>query len=130
VTGNSFGAEVSQVTELVTSLTVGEVENVPIARNCPLWVKAPKTIPLGMIVSERMLPPLPPLGPPADPVTVTPAVEVTGPLNAVAVAVIVVVPALTAVTKPVEFTVATAGAVEVQVNPVVTFCVLGWFPLP
>jgi hypothetical protein len=130
VTGKTFGAEVNQVTELVRSLTVGAVENVPIARNCPLSCKLPKTIPLGMMVSERMPPPLPPVVPPADPVTVTPAVEVTGPLNAVALAVIVVVPALTAVTIPAEFTVATAGVLEVQVNPVVTFCVLRWFPLP
>jgi hypothetical protein len=31
--GNVFGAEESQVTELVRSLTLGVVENVPIARN-------------------------------------------------------------------------------------------------
>jgi hypothetical protein len=81
VTGNLFGAEVNHVTEteLVTSLTVGVVENVPIARNCPLSPKLPKTIPLGMMVSERMLPPLPPVVPPVDPVTVKSAVELTGP---------------------------------------------------
>jgi hypothetical protein len=59
------------LTELVRSLTVGAAENVPIARNCPLWVKLPKTIPLGMMVSERMLPPLPPEEPPPEPVPVT-----------------------------------------------------------
>jgi hypothetical protein len=128
--GKTFGAEVNQVTELVRSLTVGAVENVPIARNCPLWVKLPKTIPLGMMVSERMPAPLPPFVPPVDPVTVTPAVEVTVPFNAIAVAVIVVVPPFTAVTIPVEFTVATPGEVDVQVTPVVTVCVLRWFPLP
>jgi hypothetical protein len=130
VTGNTFGAEVSQVTELVTSLTVGEVENVPIARNCPLWVKPPKTIPLGMMVSERMLPPLPPVVPPADPVTVMTALEEVGPLNAVALAVIVVVPALTAVAIPEALTVATAGVVELQVTRLVMFCVEGCFALP
>jgi hypothetical protein len=62
---------------LVTSLTVGAVEKVPIARNCPLWVKLPKTIPLGMMVSERMLPPLPPEEPPPEAVTVTVELELT-----------------------------------------------------
>jgi hypothetical protein len=80
VTGYLFGWEVSHLTELVRSLTVGAVEYVPIARNCPLWVKLPKTIPLGMIVSERMLPPLPPFAPPPDAVTVIPALELTAPL--------------------------------------------------
>jgi hypothetical protein len=129
VTGNSFGAEVSQVTELVRSLTVGAVENVPIARNCPLWVKLPKTIPLGMMVSERILPPLlPPV--PLEPVTVKEELEEVGPLNAVALAVMVVVPALTAVTTPEGSTVATAGVVELQVTKLVMFCVEGCFPLP
>jgi hypothetical protein len=77
VTGKTFGAEVNQVTELVRSLTVGAVENVPIARNCPLSPRVPKTIPLGMMVSERMLPPLPPPEPPLDPVTVKVALDVT-----------------------------------------------------
>jgi hypothetical protein len=119
------------LTELVTSLTVGELENVPIAKNCPLSVKLPKTIPLGMIVSERMLPPLPPDTPPGEPpVTVTVPVEVVGPLKDVAVAVMVVVPEVTAVTTPVEFTVATAGELEVQVTPVVMVWVERWSPLP
>jgi hypothetical protein len=129
VTGNTFGAEVSHLTELVRSLTVGEVENVPIARNCPLWVKLPKTIPLGMMVSERILPPLlPPV--PLEPETVRVALEEVGPLNAVALAVIVVVPALTAVTTPEALTVATAGVVEVQVTKLVMFCTVGCFALP
>jgi hypothetical protein len=117
------------VTELVRSLTVGAVENVPIARNCPLWVKLPKTIPLGMMVSERILPPLlPPV--PLEPVTVKVELEEVGPLNAVALAVMVVVPALTAVTTPEASTVATAGVLEVQVTKLVMFCVEGCFPLP
>jgi hypothetical protein len=130
VTGKTFGAEVSQVTELVTSLTVGAVENVPIARNCPLSFKAPKTIPLGMMVSERMLPPLPPAVPPAVLATVMIALEVVWPLNASAPAVTVVVPAPTAVTSPALSTVATAGVFELQVAVLVIFCVEGCFALP
>jgi hypothetical protein len=130
LTGKTFGSEVNQVTELVTSLTVGAVENVPIARNCPLSCKAPKTIPLGIMVSERMLPPLPPAVPPLDPVTVRPAVEVTGPANPVALAVMIVEPALTAVAIPAELTVATAGVLDAQVTRLVIFCVERWLALP
>jgi hypothetical protein len=130
VTGKTFGADVIQVTELVRSLTVGAVENVPIARNCPVSCKLPTTIPLGMMVSERMLPPLPPEVPPVEPVTVRATSELTGPLNAVAVAVIVVVPALTAVASPEALTVATEGELEVQVTPLVKFCVEARFALP
>jgi hypothetical protein len=76
VIGNTFGAEVSHLTELVTSLTVGAAEKVPIARNCPLEVKLPKTIPLGMMVSDTILPgPLAPV--PPEPVTVRVALELT-----------------------------------------------------
>jgi hypothetical protein len=73
-----------------------------------------------MMVSERMLPPLPPEDPPLDPVTVIVALELTGPLYAVALAATVVVPALTPVTRPDALTVATAGTVELQVTPLVT----------
>jgi hypothetical protein len=48
------------------------------------------------------------------------AVEVAWPLKAVAVAVMVVVPAPTAVARPVELTVAMAGAEEIQVTPLAT----------
>jgi hypothetical protein len=123
VTGKTFGSEVNQVTELVTSLTVGAVENVPIARNCPLSCKLPKTIPLGMMVSERMLPPLPPAVPPVDPVTVRSVVEETGPANPAVLAVMIVEPAPTAVTTPEVLTVATEGVLEVQVTVPVIFCV-------
>jgi hypothetical protein len=125
VTGYLFGSEVSQVTELVRSLTVGAVEKVPIARNCPVSPKVPKTIPLGMMVSERMLPPLPPFVPPVDPVTVKSAVELTGPAKPVALAVMIVDPALTAVATPVALTVATEGTVELQVTVLVMSCVEG-----
>jgi hypothetical protein len=122
VTGKTFGPDVIQVTEFVRSLTVGVVENVPIARYCPLSPKLPNTIELGIMVSERMLPPLPPATPPVDPVTVRSAVELTGPLNAVAPAVIIVVPALTPVATPEALTVATEGVLEVQVTVLVIFC--------
>jgi hypothetical protein len=76
VTGKIFGAEVSHLTELVRSLTVGALENVPIARNWPLEVKLPKTIPLGMMVSDTILPgPLAPV--PPEPVTVRVPLELT-----------------------------------------------------
>jgi hypothetical protein len=78
VTGNLFGSEVNQVAELVTSLTIGGLENVPIARNCPLSRKLLKTIPLGMMVSEMMFPPLPPVvPPPPETATVTTALSLT-----------------------------------------------------
>ena len=58
--------------------------------------------------------------PPLVPVTVRVAEEVAVPLNAAALAAIVVVPALMAVARPVVvFTVATAGAEEVHVTPAV-----------
>jgi hypothetical protein len=123
VTGKTFGSDVIQVTELVRSLTVGVVENVPIARYCPLSPKLPNTIPLGMMVSERMLPPLPPATPPVDPVTVRSAVELTGPLYPVALAVMIVEPAFTAVATPEALTFATEGVLEVQVTALVRFCV-------
>jgi hypothetical protein len=50
-----------------------------------------------MIESEAMLPPA---TPPPEAVTVRSALELVGPLNAVALAVIVVVPAPTAVASP------------------------------
>jgi hypothetical protein len=123
VIGYLFGSEVNQVTELVTSLTVGAVENVPIARNCPVSPKLPNTIPLGMMVSERMLPPLPPETPPPEPVTVRTPLELTGPAYPVALAVIEVVPALTAVASPDALTVATDGRLDIQVAAFVMFCV-------
>jgi hypothetical protein len=51
-------------------------------------------------------------------------------LNAAAPAVIVVVPADTAVTSPEALTVATAGVLEVQVTVLVMFCVEGRLALP
>jgi hypothetical protein len=51
-------------------------------------------------------------------------------LNASVLAVIVVVPAVTAVTSPEALTVATEGVVEVQFTPLVMFCVDRCFELP
>jgi hypothetical protein len=85
---------------------------------------------LGMMVSESMLPPLPPPTPPPVPVTVRSAVELTGPLYPVALAVMTAEPALTAVATPEALTVATEGVLEVQVTALVRFCVEEWFALP
>jgi hypothetical protein len=52
VTGNRFGKEVSHVAVFVMSLTYGGVENVPMARNCPLPPKLPTVIELGITVTE------------------------------------------------------------------------------
>ena len=46
------GAEESQVTEFVRSLTVGEVEYVPIARKFPVSCKLPTVILPGIMMSE------------------------------------------------------------------------------
>ncbi len=84
-----------------------------------------------MIVTEtRLPPPLPPPVPPTVPVTVNCAPDVTGPLKALASAVMVVVPAVAAVTSPVLLTVATAGLLEVQLTPAVTSPVVGCLALP
>ena len=51
-------------------------------------------------------------------------------MNASVLAVIVVVPAVTAVTSPEALTVATEGVVEVQFTPLVMSCVDRCFGLP
>jgi hypothetical protein len=59
LTVKTLGAEEIQVSvgELVRSLTVGGVENVPIARNCPVSCKLSTVIELGRMVSESKIPP-------------------------------------------------------------------------
>jgi hypothetical protein len=52
LTGKTSGKEESQVTELVRSRTVGEVEKVPMARKFPVSCKLPTVIVLGIMVSE------------------------------------------------------------------------------
>jgi hypothetical protein len=127
--GKSLGKEEIQVSvgEFVRSLVNGGLENVPIARNWPVAPKLPTERALGMMVSERRLSGS---SPPFEAVTVRLALELTSPLNAVAPAVIVVVPAATAVTSPVALTVATVGELELQVTVLVMFCVEGRLALP
>lgn len=68
---------------------------------------------------------------PDPPVTVTVTLLVTGPLKPAALAVIVVVPAPTAVTMPVAApTVATPVMAEVQATWVVMFALVAWAALP
>ena len=71
-----------------------------------------------------------PAVPPAEPVTVRVALELVGPLNARPPAVMVVVPGPTAVATPEALTVATEGALDAQVTPLVRVCVVGCFALP
>jgi hypothetical protein len=86
--------------------------------NCVVWVGATDWAP-GVIAIEATAPvAAPPL--PEAAVTVMLALDEKGPLNPVAEAVIVVVPAPTAVTMPEELTVATAGVLEIQDTPLVT----------
>ena len=86
-----------------------------------------------MMVSERILAPLPvfpELPVLAELVTVMRALELTGPLYAWPLAVIVVVPAPIPRTSPEALTVATEGTVELHVTELVMFCVDGWLALP
>jgi hypothetical protein len=116
-----------QVTWPVKS-SVAPEEVVPIAMNCVVWVGATDWVP-GMMAIEATAPVAePPL--PEAAVTVIVAVEERGPLNPVAEATIVAVPAPTAVTMPEELTVATAGVFEVQDTPLVTALLEAWLALP
>jgi hypothetical protein len=80
-----------------------------------------------MIANETTLPPA---TPPPDDVTVTITLAEVGPLKAAALAVTVVVPAPTAVTRPEAPTVATEGLLELQLTELVMFWVDAWFALP
>ena len=95
------------------------------ARKFPVSSKLPTEMELGMMVSE--ISDVEDTGPvPDPPVTVTVALLETGPLYPFAVAVIVVVPLLSAVTKPVDApTCAMPVEAEVQVTWPVTSCVEG-----
>ena len=93
--------------------TVAPDEVVPMARN---WLVLPgdaTACEAGMMERVAMVPPA---EPPLEPVTLRMAVEVV-PLNDDVLAVIVVVPAPTAVAIPAALIVATAGTLEVQVTP-------------
>jgi hypothetical protein len=108
-------------------LMVAPDEVVPIARNCVVCPAAETDCDPGMIANETTLPPA---TPPPDEVTVMVALEEVGPLNAAALAVIVVVPAPVAVTRPPALIVATEGELELQLTELVMFWVDAWFALP
>jgi hypothetical protein len=109
LTGKVLGVEESQVTVLVTSLTVGAVENVPIAKNWPVACKFPTVMALGIMVRDSRG------SGAAVSVTVTVAEAVTTePSALVSSAVIVLVPTLTPWASPVELTVAIDGTLELH----------------
>jgi hypothetical protein len=97
------------------------------ARNWLVWVGAATVCEPGITESEITVPPT---WVPLEPDTVTEALALTGPLYPPALAVMVVLPEPTAVASPDEFTVATEGALEDQVTPVVMFWVDWWAALP
>jgi hypothetical protein len=100
------------------------------AMKFPVSCKLPTVIALGMMTRE--ISPSEDTGPvPVPLVTVTGTLLEARPLNPIAVAVIVVVPLPSAVTKPVEApTCAMPVEAEVQVTPVVMFWVEAWAALP
>jgi hypothetical protein len=102
--------------------TVAPDDVVPMARNCAVCPGAVTVCEPGITASDTTEPPA--VTPP-DEVTVITALELAGPLNATALAVIVAEPAPTAVTKPEEFTAATEAALELQVTEPLMFCVDG-----
>ena|ERR1700677_3832439 len=110
-----------QITWLVR-LIVAPDEVSPMARNWLVSFGEETDWDPGMTEIEAIVPPA---TPPLEPVTVRVALELVGPLNAAAPAVIVVVPGPTAVTIPESLIVATEGALEVHVTPLVIFRVEG-----
>jgi len=120
---------------LVRSLTYGGVEYVPKARYCPVIPLFETVVPPGTMLMESrgsvpIAPPPVPVLPEPEAVTLSVTAALTGPLKAVAFAVMIVEPTPTAVTSPDEFTVATEGVLELHVTRVVTSFVLGWLALP
>jgi hypothetical protein len=111
-----------QATWLVRS-SVAPEEVVPIAMNWLVWVGDATDCVPGIMASETSAPPT---EPPPVAVTVIVAVALTDPARE---AVIVAVPAPAAVASPDEFTVATVGALDIQVAWSVTFEEEdGWLP--
>src|SRR5580692_56716 len=98
--------------------TVAPVDVVPIARNCVVSLGTATDCEPGMMVSELTLPLTVPV--PVDAPTVTVEAALMFPVKPFKLAVIVVVPAVSAVTRPVELTLATAGELEVHVAKSVT----------
>jgi hypothetical protein len=111
-TGKSLGKLEIQVVvgELVRSLTYGAVENVPIARNCPVSCKLSTVIELGMIVSESKG-----SGGEVSETEMLAVLDTTVPSVFVSCAVMVVEPTPTPVASPVELTVAMEGLLELHV---------------
>jgi len=107
--------------------TVAPDEVVPTARNWLVCVGEATVCEPGITEIETIVPPA---CPELEPETVTVAVALTGPLYPPALAVMVVLPEPTAVASPAALTVATAGALDVQVTPVVIFWVERWVALP
>lgn len=109
LTGKTLGKEESQVTEFVRSLTVGGVENVPIARKFPVSCRLPTVMLLGIMVSESSG------SGAAVSVTVTvPAAETTLLSEFVYSAVIVVVPKLIPLASPPAVIEAMVGMLELH----------------
>ena len=103
------GAEESQVTEFVRSLTYGGVANVPTARKFPVSCKFPTVIELGMMVRESRG------SGAAVRLTVTLAVlDTTLPSEFVNTAVMVPVPALKPFARPVALIETMDGLLEVH----------------
>jgi len=118
--------EVQVTCEVKSSVDPEDV--VPMARNWAVWLGDATVCALGIMVRLTSVEPAPPT--PLVPVTVNTAVDVTGPANPFPVAVMVVEPADTAVARPVEVIVATAGELDDQLTDAVTSCVDGLFELP
>jgi len=109
VTGNTFGPDEIQLTELVRSLMVGGVENVPIAKNCPVSPKFPTVIELGIMVTESRS-----WGAAVSEAARLAVLDTTVPSAFVNSAVIVVAPAAKSVANPDALTEATVGALELH----------------
>jgi hypothetical protein len=100
------------------SMSVGVVEKVPYARNCPVPSRLAVEIEFGRMVIETRGSPAPVVLEVA--VTVSEVEEVTVPFHPAAEAVMVAVPAATPVASPPEVIVATPVLLDVQVTPLPT----------
>ena len=110
--------------------SVAPVDVVPIAMNWVVSLGTATDWALGMIVRDVTLDEGDEPPPPDVAVTVRVALAVRVPVNPFIVAVMVVVPAVSAVAIPVELTLATAGVLEVHVAESVSSCVVDGWPLP
>jgi hypothetical protein len=112
-TGKTLGAEEIQfsVGEFVRSLVAGGVENVPIARNCPVSCKLPTVIEVGMMASDRKF-----CGAAVMESAIVEMLDTTVPSGFNNTAVMTAVPVPKFVTSPVALTDATDGILELQVS--------------